>query len=228
MGNMSNANISHHLLKRLTTLHSYTHYFMIDAPNLAHFKSISHVATGYSLKNLESIVSADIHFVIEYNYLQADATALFRGICSVRSLVLSATSLMLLSCEPLPVFANLMELDMRYYYGLIDWSSSDKGLETLLASSQLEKLYFIQEVLCSLPQKVPCCLLYKLKTIKITNFTDEKDCIGKAKNILTNGGALQKLTIRTGLYISEEEKLETYQVLLASPRKSKQCRILFI
>ncbi|TYI96586.1 hypothetical protein E1A91_D01G083200v1 [Gossypium mustelinum] len=121
-----------------------------------------------------------------------------------------------------------MELDMRYYYGLIDWSSSDKGLETLLASSQLEKLYFIQEVLCSLPQKVPCCLLYKLKTIKITNFTDEKDCIGKAKNILTNGGALQKLTIRTGLYISEEEKLETYQVLLASPRKSKQCRILFI
>ncbi|MBA0676143.1 hypothetical protein Goari_017649 [Gossypium aridum] len=84
------------------------------------------------------------------------------------------------------------------------------------------------EVLCSLPQKVPCCLLYKLKTIKITNFTDEKDCTGKAKYILKNGGALQKLTIRTGLYISEEEKLEIYQVLLASPRKSKQCRILFI
>ncbi|MBA0792178.1 hypothetical protein Gohar_016700 [Gossypium harknessii] len=197
-------------------------------PRKSPFKSISHVATGYSLKNLESIVSADIHFVIEYNYLQANATALFRGIRNVRSLVLSATSLMLLSCEPLPVFANLMELDMRYYYGLIDWSSSDKGLETLLTSSQLEKLYFIQEVLCSLPQKVPCCLLYKLKTIKITNFTDEKDCIGKAKYILKNGGALQKLTIRTGLYISEEEKLEIYQVLLASPRKSKQCRILFI
>ncbi|MBA0759258.1 hypothetical protein Gotri_022171 [Gossypium trilobum] len=193
----SNVNISHHLLKRLTILHSYTHYFMIDTPNLAHFKSISHVATGYSLKNLESIVSDDIHFVIEYNYLQANATTLFRGICNVRSLVLSATSLMLLSCEPLPIFANLMELDMRYYYGLIDWSSSDKGLETLLTSSQLEKLYFIQEVLCSLPQKVPCCLFYKLKTIKITNFTDEKDCIGKAEYILKNGGALQKLTIRT-------------------------------
>ncbi|MBA0730344.1 hypothetical protein Golax_025627 [Gossypium laxum] len=170
--------VQDHSSTRLTILHSYTHYFMIDTPNLAHFKSISHVATGYSLKNLESIVSADIHFVIEYNYLQADATALFRGICNVRSLVLSATSLM--------------------------------------------------EVLCSLPQKVPCCLLYKLKTIKITNFTDEKDCIGKAKYILKNGGALQKLTIRTGLYISEEEKLEIYQVLLASPRKSKQCRILFI
>ncbi|TYH30309.1 hypothetical protein ES288_A01G084600v1 [Gossypium darwinii] len=151
MGNMSNINISHHLLKRWTILHSYTHYFMIDTPNLANFKSISHEVTGYSLKNLESIVSADIHFVSEYNYLQADATALFRGICNVRSLVLSATSLMLLSCEPLPVFANLMELDMRHYYGLIDWSSSDKGLETLLTSSQLEKLYFIQEVLCSLP-----------------------------------------------------------------------------
>ncbi|TYJ48668.1 hypothetical protein E1A91_A01G079200v1 [Gossypium mustelinum] len=221
MGNMSNINISHHLLKRWTILHSYTHYFMIDTPNLANFKSISHEVTGYSLKNLESIVSADIHFVSEYNYLQADATALFRGICNVRSLVLSATSLMLLSCEPLPVFANLMELDMRHYYDLIDWSSSDKGLETLLTSSQLEKLYFIQ-------QKVPCCLLYKLKTIKITNFTDEKDRIGKAEYILKNGGALQKLTIRTGLYISEEEKLEIYQVLLASPRKSNQCRILFI
>ncbi|KAK8368986.1 hypothetical protein V6Z12_A01G080600 [Gossypium hirsutum] len=227
MGNMSNINISHHLLKRWTILHSYTHYFMIDTPNLANFKSISHEVTGYSLKNLESIVSADIHFVSEYNYLQADATALFRGICNVRSLVLSATSLMLLSCEPLPVFANLMELDMRHYY----------GLETLLTSSQLEKLYFIQALtdtrgfrkfsaLCQ--QKVPCCLLYKLKTIKITNFTDEKDRIGKAEYILKNGGALQKLTIRTGLYISEEEKLEIYQVLLASPRKSNQCRILFI
>ncbi|KAG8502704.1 hypothetical protein CXB51_000521 [Gossypium anomalum] len=131
-GNISNVNISHHLLKRLTVLHSYTHYFIIDTPNLAHFKSISHVATGYSLKNLESIVSTDIHFVIEYNYLQADATTLSRGICNVRSFVLSTTSLMLLSCESLPVFANLMELDIRcYYYGLIDWSSLDKILEIL-------------------------------------------------------------------------------------------------
>ncbi|KAG4161558.1 hypothetical protein ERO13_D01G063300v2 [Gossypium hirsutum] len=181
MGNMSNANISHHLLKRLTTLHSYTHYFMIDAPNLAHFKSISHVATGYSLKNLESIVSADIHFVIEYNYLQADATALFRGICSVRSLVLSATSLMLLSCEPLPVFANLMELDMRYYYGLIDWSSSDKGLETLLASSQLEKLYFIQfSALCHRKCLVVCCINSrpsKLQTLQMKKIVLERQRI---------------------------------------------------
>ncbi|XP_016702138.1 FBD-associated F-box protein At5g22730 [Gossypium hirsutum] len=187
MGNMSNINISHHLLKRWTILHSYTHYFMIDTPNLANFKSISHEVTGYSLKNLESIVSADIHFVSEYNYLQADATALFRGICNVRSLVLSATSLMALT--------------------------DTRGFRKFSALCQ---------------QKVPCCLLYKLKTIKITNFTDEKDRIGKAEYILKNGGALQKLTIRTGLYISEEEKLEIYQVLLASPRKSNQCRILFI
>ncbi|MBA0580277.1 hypothetical protein Gorai_022504, partial [Gossypium raimondii] len=125
--------VQDHSSMRLTTLHSYTHYFMIDTPNLAHFKSISHVATGYSLKNLESIVSADIHFVI-FKLMQQHCLE----ICSVRSLVLPATSLMLLSCEPLPVFANLMEPDMRYYYGLIDWSSSDKGLETLLTSSQLE------------------------------------------------------------------------------------------
>ncbi|KAH1121065.1 hypothetical protein J1N35_004225 [Gossypium stocksii] len=80
----------------------------------------------------------------------------------------------LLSCDPLPVFGNLMELDMRYYYGLIDWSSSDKGLETLLTSFHLDKLHFIQCVdfwVISIGNLLPFPILYHNKLFDIATKT---------------------------------------------------------
>ncbi|TYI96614.1 hypothetical protein E1A91_D01G085500v1 [Gossypium mustelinum] len=96
MENINNFNISHHLLQSLTILHSNDSsncWLIIDSPNLAYFKYIDHVVGRYSLENLQSIVSVDIHFIIEDDDLQADATALFREISNVRSLLLSSTSL---------------------------------------------------------------------------------------------------------------------------------------
>nr|KJB13639.1 hypothetical protein B456_002G086200 [Gossypium raimondii] len=96
MENINNFNISHHLLQSLSILHSNDSsncWLIIDFPNLAYFKYIDHVVGGYSLENLQSIVSVDIHFIIEDDDLQADATALFREISNVRSLLLSSTSL---------------------------------------------------------------------------------------------------------------------------------------
>ncbi|TYH87022.1 hypothetical protein ES332_D01G086000v1 [Gossypium tomentosum] len=95
MENINNFNISHHLLQSLTILHSSDSsncWLIIDSPNLAYFKYIDHVVGRYSLENLQSIVSVDIHFIIEDD-LQADATALFTEISNVRSLLLSSTSL---------------------------------------------------------------------------------------------------------------------------------------
>ncbi|KAL1184964.1 hypothetical protein V6Z11_A01G082500 [Gossypium hirsutum] len=155
------------------------------------------------MENLQSLTKAVIN-ISACKTFRADATTIFKGICDVPSLVLSDTSLeLLLRCEPLPVFANLIRLDLPCHLRFRYSNPLQKGLETLLSSlPALEKLEFYQEVLCSLPEEVPSCLLHKLKTIKITNFTDEKYCIGKVKYILKNGGVLEKLIIVTASHIS--------------------------
>ncbi|MBA0705583.1 hypothetical protein Golax_017768 [Gossypium laxum] len=112
----------------------------------------------------------------------------------------------------------------------VKWSSSmDKGLEILLSSSpELEKLACHQEVLSKLPEKVAYCLLSKVKVMEILGFRNDKDVIEKAKYILKNVGALQKLTIRTLSNISKAKKLKMSEMLLGSPRESKHCCILIV
>ncbi|KAK8712546.1 hypothetical protein V6N13_147783 [Hibiscus sabdariffa] len=230
--NIDNFNISHHLLKKLTILDSFDNsncWLMIDTPNLAYFKYKDHVAAGYSLENLASIVSADIQFLTEDEDLH-DITPFFKGICIVRSLILSLNSLkLLLGCEPLPVFSTMVELKIFKKWSENHWwsNSMDEGLEILLSRSpELEKLSFPQVVLSSLPEQVPSCLLFKLKAIEILDFKEDEECIGKAKYILKNGGALENFTVHT--YICEGKRLKMSKVLLASPRKSNHCNFLIL
>ncbi|MBA0641587.1 hypothetical protein Goklo_026124 [Gossypium klotzschianum] len=132
MWNISNFNISYHLLRRLTILYSefvvFDFWLIIDAPNLAYFKYIDHVVARYSLENLQTLVKADI------------------GIFN--------NSKLLLSCEPLPVFATMMELKLGELWSSFKWAHWETRLETLLSSSpELEQLDFDQEFLSSLPDK---------------------------------------------------------------------------
>ncbi|XP_017641007.1 F-box protein At4g22280-like [Gossypium arboreum] len=231
LGEIRNFHISHHLLKTLTIRYSYNSFqcwLWINAPNLTSLEYYDRLVAGYSMENLQSLTKAVIN-ISACKTFRADATTIFKGICDVPSLVLSDTSLeLLLRCEPLPVFANLIRLDLPCHLRFRYSNPLQKGLETLLSSlPALEKLEFYQEVLCSLPEEVPSCLLHKLKTIKITNFTDEKYCIGKAKYILKNGGVLEKLIIVTASHISVAKKWIS-KTLFASARESKPCFILII
>ncbi|XP_012468689.1 F-box/LRR-repeat protein At3g59250-like [Gossypium raimondii] len=196
---------------------------MLDTPNLAYFKYGNLVIAGHPLENLKSMNSAFIQSA--FSNFRNYATALFRGISNVHSLVLTYNSLKICdyyreqsSCEYADLLIN------------VKWSSSmDKGLEILLSSSpELEKLACHQEVLSKLPEKVVYCLLSKLKVMEILGFRNDKDVIEKAKYILKNVGALQKLTIRTLSNISKAKKLKMLEVLLGSPRESKHCCILIV
>ncbi|KAK5844727.1 hypothetical protein PVK06_000868 [Gossypium arboreum] len=130
MWNIINFNISHHLLRRLTILYSecvsFDFWLMIDAPNLAYFKYIDHVVARYSLENLQTLVKADLVYSIT----------------------------LLLSCEPLPVFATMMELKLGELWSSFKWLHWETRLETLPSSSpELEQLDFDQKFLSSLPDK---------------------------------------------------------------------------
>ncbi|GMI65339.1 hypothetical protein like AT4G14103 [Hibiscus trionum] len=235
MKNVRSFSISHPFLKRLSIIHSCDNFncrLMLDTPHLSNFKHIDHVVAEYSLKNLESIVSADIQFLSEDEDLQGDARhaiAIFGEIYNVRSLLMSSYSLeLLLSCEPLPAFPTLVELEIPYNEAE-QLNSMDKGLETLLPHwPKLENLAFRQDVVISLPEEVPSCLLFKFKAVEISNFVYDKDCIQKAKYILENCRALEKLTIRTSSFCCYYNKLKISQVLFAYPRKSKQSFILIV
>ncbi|XVE50576.1 hypothetical protein DITRI_Ditri01bG0173900 [Diplodiscus trichospermus] len=239
LDNISNFNISNHSLKRLTIVYpecysDFTNYWIeIDAPMLVYFNYANSQAAGYSLKNLHSLATADIDLLLTDNSstYKVASTFFFRGICNVQSLNFSLTSMELLSsCEPVPDFPNMVQLNIfdDYPLSFIQWEG--KGLETLLGvTPELEKLTFCQEVFNEnyLPEKVPSCFLFKLKEIEISKFEAEKDCMVKAKYFLANAGVLEKLTIHTR-YEREKEKQTILEELLASPRKSKQCCIIIV
>ncbi|MBA0759265.1 hypothetical protein Gotri_022178 [Gossypium trilobum] len=220
-------NISHNSLKVLEIIRSVLYgSLVIDTPALAYFNYTYSVASEYSLKNLQSLIRADIAFLdIRFDSHQTKATAFFEGISNVNILILSSPSLKLLKCcEPLPIFPKLLHLNLY-----CDYHNFERGVANLLTDSgRLQSLFFYQEALTNLPERVPHCILYQLKVIEISGFMTNKDCIGKAKYFLENASVLMKLIIRTVPFLSEEQKSRIYQQLMASPSKSKQCCILVV
>ncbi|KAK8313029.1 hypothetical protein V6Z11_D01G082700 [Gossypium hirsutum] len=153
LGNIRNFHISHHLLKTLTiryTYNSYQCWLWINAPNLTSLEYYDRLVAGYSMENLQSLTKAVID-ISACKTLRADATKIFKGICDVPSLVLSDTSLqLLLRCEPLPVFENLIKLDLPCHLRFRCSNAFQKGLETLLSSlPALKNLSFISSLLSS-------------------------------------------------------------------------------
>ncbi|KAE8680205.1 hypothetical protein F3Y22_tig00111392pilonHSYRG00450 [Hibiscus syriacus] len=158
---------------------------MIDTPNLAYFKCSDLNGTRLSLENMQTLVEADID-IDPYDVLQVDAMAVFTGISNVHSLLLSTRSLkVLLICEPRPICSNLVELERGYCPDHKEWNFS---------------------VLCLGKCLLVCCL--NSKAMEVSGFNNNENFTEKAKFIPKNGGALEKLTIRTSPNVSEAERLK--------------------
>ncbi|XVF70559.1 hypothetical protein PTKIN_Ptkin11bG0171500 [Pterospermum kingtungense] len=101
--NVSQLNICHPFLKRFTMIFGHMElsnsWIMIDAPSLVYLEYMANIAAGYSLKNLQSLVKADITLILDKyarkasNFYCVKATELFRGLVNVKSLRLSPSAL---------------------------------------------------------------------------------------------------------------------------------------
>ncbi|KAL4272549.1 hypothetical protein GQ457_13G002440 [Hibiscus cannabinus] len=124
---------------------------------------------------------------------------------------------------------SLVEADINIYqYGVLQADAIPvftgiSNLRSLRLSSRS-----LKEFVSSLPENVPPCLSFKLKAVEVSGFTDDENCMEMVKYILKNGGALEKLTIRTSPSISGTKRMKIYQVLLSCPRKAEQCCVSIV
>ncbi|XVF70562.1 hypothetical protein PTKIN_Ptkin11bG0171800 [Pterospermum kingtungense] len=231
--NVSRLNICHPFLKRFTMIFGHMElsnsWIMIDAPSLVYLEYMANIAAGYSMKNLHSLVKANITLVLDKyarqasNFYCVKATELSRGLINVKSLRLSTSALKLLLCyEPLPLFEKLVKLKIHAYLSCC-W---ENGIEKVLQSMpNLEKLaYPNEQILSYLPEEA--CSLSLLKTVEISLFS-QVDQLENIKYFLKNAVVLEKLTVHA-FSLNENEKLKITKELLASPRISKNCCILVV
>ncbi|XVE80330.1 hypothetical protein DITRI_Ditri14bG0131200 [Diplodiscus trichospermus] len=234
--NISQFNICHPFLKRLTIEYAELSNtrIVIDAPSLVYLEYDAKIAAGYSLRNLHSLVKANITPFPATDAIQApdflSANEFFRGIANVESLILGKPTLaLLLCCESLPLFHKLVELKIEPYFIT---KRHEKGFFDLLQSvPNLEKLSFPYEVFrkllaTHLPEIVHSSLLYNLMMIEISLFY-RNDPLEYCKYFLKNASVLKKLTIHT-IPVSNDGKLKIAAELLASPRKSEKWSILVV
>ncbi|XVF87613.1 hypothetical protein PTKIN_Ptkin18bG0134100 [Pterospermum kingtungense] len=228
--NIRKFSVSRHSLKRLSLYYlifnSTKLWIVIDTPMLVHFQYLTCEAAQYALK-MSSLVSAHIGGILQpLDYYEADFTTVFSGISNAQSLTLESNILkVLLSCESVPVFSNLVQLKI-IGSGMPEdcfYLVMGKGHANVLRDSpQLRDLDFFEEVVYYLPEQVHSSLsdIKEIEISRCNNF----DSKTMAKYFLKYAGMLKKLTLSL-LFFDKKDKLKMKKELLALPRTSKQCRI---
>ncbi|XVF67434.1 hypothetical protein PTKIN_Ptkin10aG0120900 [Pterospermum kingtungense] len=232
MWNITELNISHPSLKRLTITYidscgtDHHHRIVIDAPSLVDFK-IFNVARGIFLLSPHSLVNARLEYLFDLgDFNLVIAANLLKGISNVRSL--SATPDILrasfLCNKPLPVFCNLVCLEIADREDRCKDDASTELLEFLESSPNLETLIFddtaFEGLTLNPSAKVPSCLLSSLKVIEIYSFGGSMKPV---EYFLKNASALEKLKIQMGWKVEKQDEMK--MKLLMLPRESKICQV---
>ncbi|XVF77578.1 hypothetical protein PTKIN_Ptkin14bG0056500 [Pterospermum kingtungense] len=231
-------------LKKLTIdiAHNATNYkIVIDAPILVYFSCL-HLPRRFLLKNLNSLVKADIYlglvFGPGYSLFghNAAGTDLLRGISNVQTLYLSCTfgEVFLKDSTVIPELPKLTYLHLDGHF-LVGW---ERVLPRLLASFPCIEAFVLKvkqpysrdnsEVM--LPSETfPSFLLSQLKKLTIMSFKGKKDELHMVKHFLENAQALENFTVqiiaRKGKTAEIWRSMITKKILKLQ-KVSKKCEVL--
>ncbi|XP_010512175.1 PREDICTED: F-box/LRR-repeat protein At3g59250-like isoform X1 [Camelina sativa] len=248
-----NRSLSSNSLKRLT-LHpcgeEYDHNpdtVSFDTPNLVYFDYSDYIARKYPKVDFGSLVEATIdlgmtrHQYAHANYenLVGNASDLLKGICNVKILYLSASTLEVLTfcCKPVPVFNSLIHLTVETHNN-VGWES----LPTLLKKCpNLETLVFdgfhhkytikcgdVDGCLCKFSGEVPTCLSSSpVKALKVLRFgeTGIENQIELIKHFLETMPRLEKLTVHYDTSIDDDLIKVSSQLNNFAREASPNCEI---
>ncbi|XP_018455101.2 F-box/LRR-repeat protein 13-like [Raphanus sativus] len=212
----------------------------IDAPRLEYLQVGDHRVASFVLKNVASLVEADIDTVFSFNYDKsfdpndAEKRSVIRGflvgISRVKDLTIASSTLEVIydysRCEPLPLFRNLTFLRVEFYgyrwEMLPVFLESCPNLKSLVVGSIRGREKEGVNILFQ-PQR----LLSSLEYVKI-----ERPLKGEAREmklvsyLLGNSRILKKLTLFLDVSIKAEESVVLLKELLTIPRLSTSCQVV--
>ncbi|XVF77579.1 hypothetical protein PTKIN_Ptkin14bG0056600 [Pterospermum kingtungense] len=229
-------------LKKLTIDYNAIDYeIVIDAPSLVYFRC-NYLPVRILLKNLNSLVKADIDFgfVSDSGYFlsghNAAGTDLLRGISNVQTLHLSCTfgQVFLEDSTIVPLLYKVTYLDIDGNF-LVGW---ERALPRLLASFPYIEALVLKVKLSSsrdnrevkLPSETfPSFLWSQLKKLTILSFKGKKNELHMVKHFLENAQVLENFTIkiiaRKGKTAEKWRSMIT-EKMLKLPKVSKKCEVL--
>ncbi|CAF2206726.1 hypothetical protein YC2023_093213 [Brassica napus] len=211
----------------------------IDAPKLEYFRVGDHRVASFVLKNVASLVEADIDTVFSLDYDKSFdpndgqkrnvIRGFLVGISRVKDMTIASSTLEVIydysRCEQLPLFRNLTFLRVEFYgyrwEMLPVFLESCPNLKSLVVGSirgrEKEGVHILFE---------PQCFLPSLEYVKI-----ERPLKGEAMEIklvsylLENSTILKKLTLLLDVS-REREESDILKELLSIPRLSSSCQVV--
>ncbi|GMI63726.1 hypothetical protein like AT3G59200 [Hibiscus trionum] len=203
-----------------------------DFPCLVYFKYMTVMEKNYSTGNMTSLVIADINisvggFVREIHCRGNGLHEIFQGIDNVNSLQMSIypEALPSFSHKRYVAFQNLLHLqilDTRKKWkgvGLFEFLEFTPNLQSLVICTASNQVSYPVE-------KVPSCVVYQLKELKVLDFDDETSLFKMITYIFKNATVLKKLTVCTSQVLKIEEELKITKKILNLPRCSINCQVL--
>ncbi|KAK6230344.1 hypothetical protein QUC31_001862 [Theobroma cacao] len=197
------------------------------------------------LKNLNSLVQADIHFGTVFDsdnscisYHTAAATNLFKGISNVISLRISGifTAVFLPGSIAIPELPKLTYLNLDGYFSggwerlLPHLLSFFPCLGNLVFTVNLQHSRNVSKDL-RLSKRFPSCLCSQLKTLEILSFQGRKNEMQMVEFFLKNAEVLENFSVQ--IIARKRQNLAEWRSnitdkLLNLPKASKNCKVLVV
>ncbi|KAK9074364.1 hypothetical protein SSX86_006962 [Deinandra increscens subsp. villosa] len=195
---------------------------VLNVPNLEYLFVGGVLRPFIILENASSLLEACVSFsdirCVDYHHAHPWAE-LLKGLSGVKSLSVQHNA----STSLLPNFSNMTHLELKSCW------SSIQIFHFLKNSPELEHLY-IEKIEYSgwiKPMRVPPCMLAKLTTINLSTCNGQQWEIRFLEYMLGNAKDLKTLTI-TWENVRFVEEVRLREQLLAVPRASRYCEIIFL